>query len=141
MRIGKIIIFLIFMSVIFPTAAYAAEANFSASLLTAMDVDCKKCHTGTPHVIHAKKPVECINCHGDKLTVSIPKCTKCHDGPIHKVHAGKVSTQKCEYCHKTIASVHTTLIGDAVCSHCHQDLINVHGNEKPALDVIIPLPV
>src|SRR5659263_462358 len=106
MRIGKIIILLIFISVVFTTAVYAAEANFSASLLTASDVNCKKCHTDTPHVIHAKKPVECVNCHGDKLNVTIPNCTKCHNGPIHQVHAGKVNTQKCEYCHKTIAVVH-----------------------------------
>ena len=129
MRIGKIFILLIFMSVAFATAAYAAEANFSASLLTANDVNCKKCHTDTPHVIHAKKPVECVNCHGDKLTVSIPQCTKCHDGPIHQVHAGKVATQTCAYCHKTITGVHNNLISDAVCSHCHKDLIEVHGKD------------
>lgn len=133
MRIGKIIILLNFMSVVFTTAAYAAEANFSASLLTANDVNCKKCHTDTPHIIHANKPVECVNCHGDKLTVSIPKCTKCHDGPIHQVHAGKVSTQKCEYCHKTIAGVHNNLLSDAVCSHCHKDLIEVHGKEAACI--------
>jgi len=133
MRIGKIFIILIFMSVVFTTAAYAAEANFSASLLTANDVNCKKCHTDTPHIIHAKKPVECVNCHGDKLNVAIPKCTKCHDGPIHQVHAGKVSTQKCEYCHKTIAAVHNNLMADAVCSHCHKDLIDVHGKEAACI--------
>ena len=129
MKIGRIIILLIFISVVFSTAAYAAEANFSASLLTANDVNCKKCHTDTPHVIHAKKPVECVNCHGDKLTVSIPQCTKCHDGPIHQVHAGKVATQTCAYCHKTITEVHNNLMSDAVCSHCHKDLIDVHGND------------
>jgi Class III cytochrome C family len=133
MKIGKTIILLIFVSIVFTTAAYAAEANFSASLLTANDVNCKKCHTDTPHVIHAKKPVECVNCHGDKLTVAIPKCTKCHDGPIHQVHAGKVSTQTCEYCHKTIAGVHNNLISDAVCSHCHKDLIDVHGKEAACI--------
>src|SRR3989304_7050585 len=129
MRIGRIIISLVFMAVIFSTAAYAAEANFTASLLTADNVDCKKCHNDTPHNIHAKKPVECVNCHGDKLDVSIPKCTKCHDGPIHQVHAGKVATQTCAYCHKDITGVHNNLINDAVCSHCHQDLIDVHGKE------------
>jgi hypothetical protein len=129
MKIGRIIILLVFMSVAFSTAAYAAEANFSASLLTANDVDCKKCHTDTPHVIHAKKPVECVNCHGDKLNVSIPQCTKCHDGPIHQVHAGKVATQTCAYCHKTITEVHNNLMSDAVCSHCHKDLIDVHGKD------------
>jgi hypothetical protein len=133
MRIRKTIILLIYMSVIFTSAAYAAEANFSASLLTASDVDCKKCHNATPHVIHANKPVECVNCHGDKLNVSVPKCTKCHDGPIHQVHAGKVSTQKCEYCHKTITEVHNNLMADAVCSHCHKDLIDVHGKEAACI--------
>ena len=59
------------MSVVFTTAAYAAEATFSASMLTANDVNCEKCHTDTPHVIHANKPVECVNCHGDKLNISI----------------------------------------------------------------------
>lgn len=129
MRIGRVIILLIFMSVAFATAAYAAEANFTASSLTANDVNCKKCHTDTPHIIHAKKPVQCIDCHGDKLDVAIPKCTKCHNGPIHQVHAGKVATQTCAYCHKTIADVHNNLLSDAVCSHCHKDLIVVHGND------------
>lgn len=129
MRIGRIGILLIFLFVVFSTAAYAAEANFSASSLTASNVDCKKCHADNPHVIHANKPVECVNCHGDKLSVSTPKCTKCHDGPIHQVHAGKVATQTCAYCHKTIAGVHNNLMADAVCSHCHQDLIDVHGKD------------
>ncbi len=129
MRIGRIIILMIFMSVVFSTAAYAAEANFSASLLTANDVNCKKCHADTPHVIHANKPVECVDCHGAKLNVSTPQCTKCHNGPIHQVHAGKVATQTCAYCHKDIAGVHNSLTSDAVCSHCHQDLIDVHGKD------------
>lgn len=128
MRIIKILCLITAIVVTFTTIAYAAEANFTASLLTAKDVDCKKCHTDTPHIIHAKKPVECVNCHGDKLSVSIPICTKCHDGPIHQVHAGKVSTQTCSYCHKNIGSVHNALISDAVCSHCHSDLLKVHGD-------------
>ena len=104
-----------------------AEANFSVSSLTASDVNCKKCHTDTPHIIHEQKSVNCENCHGDKKSVAIPQCTKCHDGPIHKVHEGKVNTEKCDYCHKNIAPVHTNLISGAVCSHCHKDLIEVHG--------------
>lgn len=146
MRIGRIVILLIFLFVVFSTAAYAAEANFSASSLTASNVNCKKCHTDTPHVIHANKPVECVNCHGDKLSVSTPKCTKCHDGPIHKVHAGKVATQTCAYCHKTIEGVHNNLMADAVCSHCHKDLIDVHGKDascvkchKSPPDIVKPL--
>lgn len=130
MRIGRSIILLIIMSVVFTTAVYAAEANFSASLLTANDVNCKKCHPDTPHVIHAKKPVDCVNCHGDKLAVAIPQCTKCHNGPIHQVHAGKVATQTCAYCHKDITGVHNKLTSDAVCSHCHKDLIEVHGKDN-----------
>ncbi len=123
-------IMLIVLAAIFTTAAYAAEANFSASSLTAKDVDCKKCHTDTPHVIHANKAVDCVACHGDKLSVAIPQCTKCHDGPIHQVHAGKVATQTCSYCHKNIEGVHNALTSDAVCSHCHKDLITVHGQDN-----------
>ncbi len=129
MRTLRIAGLLFVMALMVTTAAYAAETNFTSSSLTAKDVDCKKCHADTPHKIHAQKPVDCVACHGDKLTVSIPKCTKCHDGPIHQVHAGKVSTQSCAYCHKTITEVHNALMSDAVCSHCHKDLIEVHGKE------------
>lgn len=146
MRIGRIVILLIFLFVVFSTAAYATEANFSASSLTASNVNCKKCHADSPHVIHANKPVECVACHGDKLSVSTPKCTKCHDGPIHKVHAGKVATQTCSYCHKTITDVHNNLMKDAVCSHCHKDLIEVHGKDaacvkchKSPPDIVKPI--
>ncbi len=130
MKIGRITVLFIFVAVLLTTAAYAAEANFTASSLTANDVDCRKCHTESPHVIHANKPVECVNCHGDKLQVSIPQCTKCHNGPIHQVHAGKVATQTCSYCHKTITPIHNNLLSGAVCSHCHKDLIAVHGNDQ-----------
>ena len=129
MRTLRIVSLLIVMAVLVTMVAYAAETNFTASSLTAKDVNCKKCHTDTPHVIHAQKPVDCVACHGDKLTVSIPQCTKCHDGPIHQVHAGKVSTQTCAYCHKTITEVHNALMSDAVCSHCHRDLVEVHGKD------------
>lgn len=124
------IIFLFIVMAVFATmVAYAAQENFQASSLTAKDVDCKKCHTDTPHIIHAKKAVDCVNCHGDKQSVSIPVCTKCHDGPIHQVHAGKVATQTCAYCHKTITQIHNNLMSDAVCSHCHKDLLEVHGKD------------
>jgi hypothetical protein len=129
MKITRIVCSILILA-FFITAAYAAEAAFSASSLTAKDVNCRKCHTATPHLIHAQKPVECVNCHGDKSSVSIPQCTKCHDGLIHQVHAGKVSTQSCDYCHKNIGNVHNALMKDAVCSHCHQDLIVVHGKEN-----------
>lgn len=112
------------------TVIAQAEANFSASSLTANDVDCKKCHTDTPHVIHAQKAAaSCENCHGDKLSVAIPQCTKCHNGPIHKVHAGKID-KGCDYCHKTVGQVHTNITSNAVCSHCHKDLIEVHGESQ-----------
>ncbi len=125
----RIICLLIIMAVFATMVANAAEENFQASSLTANDVDCKKCHAGTPHIIHAKKPVDCVNCHGGKESVSIPVCTKCHDGPIHQVHSGKVATQTCAYCHKTITQVHNALMSDAVCSHCHTDLVEVHGKD------------
>lgn len=141
------ILFLLIVTALFAVmVAYAAEQNFQASSLTAKDVDCRKCHTATPHIIHANKSVECVNCHGDKLSVSIPVCTKCHDGPIHQVHAGKVATQTCSYCHTTITQVHNNLMSDAVCSHCHTDLIVVHGNDAACVkchrsppDIVKPL--
>jgi len=146
MKIIRIIISLIIITVIYGTAVYAAEPAFSASSLTAKDVNCKKCHTATPHIIHANKSAQCVDCHGDKLSVSIPQCTKCHDGPIHKVHAGKVATQTCAYCHKTITEVHNGLMSEAVCSHCHKDLIQVHGADaacvkchKSPPDIVKPI--
>lgn len=147
MSTGRILSFLIVISLL-ATTAYAAEANFTASSLTAKDVNCKKCHTDTPHKIHAQKTVDCVACHGDKLSVSIPACTKCHDGPIHQVHAAKVSTEPCAYCHNTIMQVHNNLMSDAVCSHCHKDLIEVHGRNASCVkchrsppDIVKPLKV
>ena len=125
----RILILLIIMAVFATMVANAADENFQASSLTAKDVDCKKCHADTPHIIHANKPVDCANCHGNKDSVSIPVCTKCHDGPIHQVHAGKVATQTCAYCHKTITQVHNNIMSDAICSHCHTDLVEVHGKD------------
>jgi len=125
----KIMILLIIMAVFATMVANAAEENFQASSLTAKDVDCKKCHAGTPHILHAKRAVDCVACHGDKQSVSIPVCAKCHDGPIHQVHSGKVATQTCAYCHKTITQVHNALMSEAVCSHCHKDLVDVHGKD------------
>lgn len=126
---------LVLVAVMFMTAVHAEtnnttnKTNFLVSSLTANDVDCKKCHTDVPHIIHASKQVSCENCHGDKKSVTIPQCTKCHNGPIHKVHAGKIA-KGCQYCHKNIAPVHTNLIGETVCSHCHKDLIEVHGKNQ-----------
>jgi hypothetical protein len=42
MKIVRIICLLFIMAAIFTAAAYAAETNFTASSLTAKDVDCKK---------------------------------------------------------------------------------------------------
>ncbi len=124
------LVLLVLIMIAVTTVIVQAEENFSASSLTASDVDCKKCHTDTPHVIHAQKAAaSCENCHGDKLSVAIPQCTKCHDGPIHKVHAGKIE-KGCDYCHKTIGQVHTNLTSNAVCSHCHKDLVEVHGENQ-----------
>lgn len=131
------IFLLVLIATILVTVAHAkmndtnktGDTSFLVSSLTASNVDCKKCHTDVPHIIHASKQVGCENCHGDKKSVTIPQCTKCHDGPIHKVHAGKIE-KGCEYCHKNIAPIHTNLIGDVVCSHCHKDLIKVHGDSK-----------
>lgn len=131
---------LVLVAITFMTVVYAEKnnttdtntvnTNFLVSSLTANDVNCKKCHTDIPHVIHARKAeATCEKCHGDKLSVAIPQCTKCHNGPIHKVHAGKIN-KGCEYCHKNIAPIHTNLIGEAVCSHCHKDLIQVHGEDQ-----------
>jgi hypothetical protein len=129
----RIMILLIIMAVFATMVANAAEENFQASSLTAKDVDCKKCHADTPHIIHAKISVDCVNCHGGKESVSVPVCTKCHDGPIHQVHSGKVATQTCAYCHKTITQIHNNLMSDAVCSHCHTDLVEVHGKDASCI--------
>jgi hypothetical protein len=125
----RILCLLIVMAVFATMVANAVEENFQASSLTASDVDCKKCHEGTPHAIHANKPVDCADCHGNKESVSIPVCTKCHDGPIHQVHSEKVATQTCAYCHTTITQIHNNIMSDAVCSHCHTDLVEVHGKD------------
>lgn len=121
------------IAVFFSITAYAAEPNFEASLLTAESVDCKKCHVDTPHIIHARKSVNCVNCHGEKTSVSIPSCTNCHNGPIHKVHEGRVNTQACSFCHNNIEGVHNALTGDAVCSHCHQSLTEAHGQDDSCI--------
>lgn len=137
---------LFFMAII---ANAATDTNFSASSLLAKDIDCKKCHVDTPHIIHAKRTVDCVACHGPKTDVTIPLCIKCHDGSIHQTHAKKVSTVACDYCHKNLANVHINLINETVCSHCHRDLIEVHDGEggkggcakchKTAPDIVKPL--
>lgn len=143
----RILLLLTIIFIIAVQTVASVEANFSASSLDAGDVNCKKCHTATPHIIHAQKPAAtCEKCHGDKQSVAIPQCTKCHDGTIHKVHEGKVSTQTCDYCHKTVNQIHINLTNNAVCSHCHRDLVEVHGQKescakchKTAPNIVKPL--
>jgi hypothetical protein len=93
----------------------------------AEDVDCLKCHPEDPHIIHTGQPVQCVNCHGETLSIKIPQCLQCHNGPIHKVHGPKVATEECSYCHSGIETFHTELISNTLCSHCHRDLVDVHG--------------
>lgn len=146
MKIRILLLIAIMVIIATQTTTYA-EANFSASSLTASDVNCKECHIGTPHIIHAQKPAAtCENCHGDKRSVTIPQCTNCHNGTIHKVHKGKVNTQTCDYCHKSINQVHINLTNNAVCSHCHEDLVEVHGDNESCVkchktppDIVKPL--
>ena len=126
----------------------SAEEGFSVTTLDAKDVDCRlACHSANPHSIHAGKPVTCVNCHGETLSVAIPKCENCHNGPIHDVHKGKVATEDCSYCHQGLDSVHNTVLADSVCAHCHKDLIVVHGGEaesctkchRTAPDIVKPV--
>ena len=108
----------------------SAEEGFSVTVLDAKDVDCSSaCHASNPHTIHAGKPVSCVNCHGETLSVAIPQCDKCHSGPIHDVHKGKVATEDCSYCHQGLDGLHNNILSDSVCAHCHKDLIVVHGGE------------
>ncbi|MCL7410602.1 MAG: hypothetical protein M8350_02160 [Methanosarcinaceae archaeon] len=108
----------------------SAEEGFSVTSLDAKDVDCRSsCHTPNPHTIHAGKPVSCVNCHGETLSIAIPQCENCHSGPIHDVHKGKVATEDCSYCHQSLEGVHNTIAAESVCAHCHKDLIVVHGGE------------
>ncbi|HUV82162.1 MAG TPA: cytochrome c3 family protein [archaeon] len=93
----------------------------------AEDVDCLKCHPEDPHIIHTGQPVQCVNCHGETLSIKIPQCLQCHNGPIHKVHGPKVATEECSYCHSGIETFHIELISNTLCSHCHRDLVDVHG--------------
>lgn len=149
MKIGIVLLLAIIAIIAAQTTVQAVqtETNFSVSTLDAGDVNCKKCHTATPHVIHARKQTAtCEKCHGDKLSVAIPQCTRCHTGTIHNVHIGKVSTQKCDYCHKTVNQVHINLTSSAVCSHCHRDLVEVHGESEACVkchksppDIVKPL--
>lgn len=108
----------------------SAEEGFSVTTLDAMDVDCTSaCHAANPHTIHAGRPVTCVACHGETLSIAIPQCENCHYGPIHEVHIGKVVTEDCSYCHYGLESVHNSALAESVCAHCHKDLIMDHGGE------------
>ena len=118
------------------------------TLVTKMaeDVDCKECHPEDPHVIHTGQPVQCIDCHGETLSIKIPQCLQCHNGPIHVVHGPKVATEDCSYCHSGIETFHIELISNTLCSHCHRDLVDVHGGpdvsceacHEKAPNIVIP---
>ena len=108
----------------------SAEEGFSVTTLDAKDVDCASvCHAANPHTIHAGKPVTCVACHGETLSIAIPACGNCHGGPIHDVHKGKVATEDCSYCHQGLESVHNSALAESVCAHCHKDLIMDHGGQ------------
>ncbi|HID26314.1 MAG TPA: hypothetical protein EYP22_00465 [Methanosarcinales archaeon] len=134
--------------VLFASVVYAAEEQFKSVTLTAENVDCRKCHTESPHVIHEEKMkqklVTCEKCHGDITKPTIPKCTQCHQGPIHQVHIKKVKVVDCKYCHKTIQKEHNDeILGRVLCAHCHRDLVDVHEGcdkcHKTAPDIVKPV--
>ena len=124
---------LLIIAVLSPMASYAQEEDFKAVTLDASDVNCKKCHESSPHVIHDGKPVECTNCHGETLSIKIPQCSTCHSGPIHKVHEKKVNEKGCASCHNNIEGKHQTFLADSVCEHCHKSLFDIHGGETSCI--------
>ena len=121
---------ILIIALLSPMVSQAQEADFEAVTLDASDVNCKKCHEISPHVIHDNKPVECIDCHGKSLSVKIPQCSSCHSGPIHEVHISKVNENSCASCHNNIEGKHQTFLADSVCEHCHKNLFVIHGNEE-----------
>ena len=112
-----------------PMVSQAQEIDFNAVTLDASDVNCKKCHVLSPHVIHDNKPVTCQNCHGESLSVKIPQCSNCHSGPIHGVHVDKITETNCDSCHNNIEGKHQTFLSDSVCEHCHDNLFDIHGGD------------
>lgn len=112
------------------TAVQAEKTQYESIIIMAEDVNCRQCHTITPHEIHVDKPVDCSDCHGTTLSIAIPQCTKCHTGSIHNVHIGIVKTEDCSYCHSNVNTFHTNMISNTVCSHCHGDPVTVHGGPK-----------
>ena len=108
----------------------SAEEGFSVTTLDAINVDCTSaCHAANPHTIHAGRPVSCVDCHGETLSIAIPACGNCHSGPIHDVHKGKVATEDCSYCHQGLEGIHNSALAESVCAHCHKDLIADHGGQ------------
>lgn len=130
---SNILLFLILILVLV-ISVQAQEPQYETVTTMAEDVNCRECHTDNPHVIHAGKPVDCTNCHGQTLSISIPQCIQCHKGPIHQVHINKVRTEDCSYCHKDIDTFHAQMISNTLCSHCHKDLVTVHGGPKVACE-------
>ena len=141
MLLATLILLIVAMSVY-------AEVEFGTIALDAENVDCAKCHPGSPHTLHEEKMeqnlVTCEDCHGEALDIAIPQCEKCHYGTIHDVHIKKVETEDCTYCHGDINTHHNNEILDTtVCAHCHRDLVDVHQGceacHKTAPDIVKPL--
>ncbi len=141
MLLATLILLIVAMSVY-------AEVEFGTIALDAANVDCAKCHPGSPHTLHEEKMkqnlVTCEACHGEALDIAIPQCEKCHYGTIHDVHIKKVETEDCTYCHGDINTHHNNEILDTtVCAHCHRDLVDVHQGceacHKTAPDIVKPL--
>jgi hypothetical protein len=125
-----------------------SEVQFDTLTLEAKNVDCAKCHPGSPHTLHEEvmkqNKVTCEACHGAALEIAIPQCEKCHGGTIHDAHIAKVKTEDCSYCHGDINTHHNREILDTtVCAHCHRDLVDVHSGceacHKTAPDIVKPV--
>jgi len=127
-RTSMLLATLILLVVVIPVAT---GVEFDKLTLEAKDIDCTKCHPGSPHTLHEEKMkqnlVTCEACHGAALEIAIPQCEQCHYGSIHDVHIKKVQTEDCSYCHGDINTHHNSEILDiTVCAHCHRDLVDVH---------------
>ena len=125
-----------------------SEVQFDTLALNTQDVDCTKCHPGSPHTLHEEvmnqNRVTCEACHGEALEIAIPQCEKCHGGTIHDAHIAKVKTEDCSYCHGDINTHHNGEILDTtVCAHCHRDLVDVHNGceacHKTAPNIVKPV--
>ncbi len=85
-----------------------SEVQFDTLALRTQDVDCTKCHPGSPHTLHEEvmkqNRVTCEACHGEALEIAIPQCEKCHGGTIHDAHIAKVRIVRTAM----VISTHTT---------------------------------